>query len=173
MPTMKRNNTATVIKIPHRTTLIPTRSVKKQVPASGYSAGTMRDEVASLKEASQVIQRICASAQRELGLARKLRADAQRYQRETATRARSEAQQLVLKARLSTQRDIEEFVRKASEEIQKVLADIRVIRITAQEELAAQRKFTDAARLCSMTLDLGEPEEKTVVKRKKQLAASK
>ena len=53
------------------------------------------------------------------------------------------------------------------------LADIRVIRITAQEELAAQRKFTDAARLCSMTLDLIEPEEKTVVKRKKQLAASK
>ena len=62
----------------------------------------------------------------------------------------------------------------ANEEIQKVLADIRVIRITAQEELAAQKKFTDAARLRSFTLSLKkdelEPEEKKAKKpaRKKQ-----
>ncbi|MCJ7606083.1 MAG: hypothetical protein MUO19_08665, partial [Dehalococcoidales bacterium] len=171
--TMKQNNTGTRPSPQRAAAPVTGRPVKKQYRASGYSAGTMHDEVASLKEAAQIIQRIRVSAQRELELTRKLRADAQRYQRETATRARSEAQQLILKARLSTQRDIEEFVRKASEEIQKVLADIRVIRITAQEELAAQRKFTDAARLCSMTLDLAESEEKTVVKRKKQLAASK
>jgi hypothetical protein len=74
--------------------------------------------------------------------------------RETETRARSEAQQLILRSRLTTQKETEELIRKASAEIQKILADIRVIRITAQEELAAQKKFTDAARLSSMSLAL-------------------
>jgi len=104
-------------------------------------------------------------------MARKLRADAMRYQHETATRARSEAQQLLLKTRLSTQKEIEEMIRQASEEIQKVLADIRVIRITAQEELATQRKLTDAAKLSSMSLALKREMEKPEGRRKKQLAA--
>ena len=102
-----------------------------------------------------------------------MRADVQRYQMETATKARSEAQQLVLKTRLSTQREIEEMVRKASEEIQKVLADIRIIRITAQEELAAQRKLTGAAKLSTMSLALKKDLDKPEVKRKKQLTTSK
>lgn len=136
----------------------------------------MQDEYSNLKEAARAVRQIRVCAQRELELARKMRADAQRYQRDTATKARSEAQQLVLRTRLATQRDVEELVRKASEEIQKVLADIRVIRITAQEELAAQRKFTDAARLTPMTLDLEQldaPREKPASKRKKALASSK
>lgn len=128
---------------------------------------------ASLQETMRFVQQVRASAERELALARKLRADAQQYHRDTTNRARSEAQQLILQARLSTQREVEDLIRTASEDIQKVLADIRVIRITAQEELAAQRKFTDAARLCSMTLDLREPQENTVVKPKKQPVASK
>ena len=89
-------------------------------------------------------------------------------------RARSEAHQLVLHARLATQREIEDMIRQATEEIQKVLADIRVIRITAQEELAAQRKYTDAAKLNSMSLSIKElfhkPPER---KKKKQLLAVK
>ncbi|MCJ7604924.1 MAG: hypothetical protein MUO19_02685, partial [Dehalococcoidales bacterium] len=116
MSTMKQNNTGTRPSPQRAAAPVTGRPVKKQGLAIGFSARTMNDEVASLKEAAQVIQRIRISAQRELELTRKLRADAQRYQRETATRARSEAQQLILKARLSTQRDIEEFVRKASEE---------------------------------------------------------
>ena len=100
------------------------------------------------------VQQIRLSAQRELTLARQMRTEAQKYQQETETKARSEAQQLILQARLATQKEIEELIRKASAEIQKVLADIRVIRITAQEELAAQKKFTDAARLCSLSLTL-------------------
>jgi hypothetical protein len=102
-----------------------------------------------------------------------MRADAQKYQRETETKARSEAQQLILRTRLSTQRETEELIRKASEEIQKVLADIRVIRITAQEELAAQRKFTDAAKLCSMSLALQGNHDKPEGKKGKQLATAK
>ena len=112
---------------------------------------SIREDYAGLQEAAEAIHRLRMSAQQELEMARRLREEAQHYHRETATRARSEAQQLILKSRLQTQREVEELVRKASEEIQKVLADIRIIRITAQEELAAQRKFTDAARLGSLS----------------------
>lgn len=133
----------------------------------------MKDEFSSLKEAALAVQRIRINVRHELELARKMRADAQRYQQETATKARSEAQQLILRTRLATQREIEELIRQASEEIQKVLADIRVIRITAQEELAAQRKFTDAAKLSSMSLAIKSNYTKPEPKKKKQLATAK
>lgn len=126
------------------------KPVIKGTPGGSMTPGAMEDELAKLRTAAAVVQQIRLSAQRELELARKMRADAQKYQRETETIARSQAQQLLLRTRLTTQKEIEECIRNASAEIQKVLADIRVIRITAQEELAAQRKFTDAARLCSL-----------------------
>ena len=166
--------------IPQKVNLVPlstskaTKQVVNKAPTPRPSTtGSMKDDLSNLREAAQVIQRIRLSAQRELELARKMRADAQRYQRETETRARSEAQQLILRARISSQREIEELIHKASQEIQKVLADIRVIRITAQEELAAQRKFTDAARLCSMSLSMKDNGEKTEVKNQKQPVATK
>jgi len=99
---------------------------------------------------------------------------AQRYLQDTEMKARSEAQRLILQTRLTIRKEVQELTQQANEEIQKVLADIRVIRLTAQEELAAQKKFTDAARLRSFTLSLKkdelEPEEKIVTKpaRKKQ-----
>jgi len=136
-------------------------------------ASTIKDDYSSLKDAALAVQRIKVSAQQERDQIRKMRTDAVKYQQETATRARSEAHQLVLHSRLETQREIEELIRQASEEIQKVLADIRVIRITAQEELAAQRKFTDAAKLNSMSLSIKEELAKTERKRKRQLVASK
>lgn len=145
-----------------------------RLPASGSTATKpVKDEFTSLKEAALVVRRIRLSAERELKLARKMRADAQKYQRDTETRARSEAQQLILHTRLTTQREIEELIRQASDEIQKVLADIRMIRITAQEELAAQRKFTDAARLSSMSDALKGATKKTATKTKKPLKATK
>ena len=147
--------------------------VRKMAAPISSASSPIKDDFASLKEAALVVQRIRQNAQQELEMTRKMRADAQRYQMETATKARSEAQQLVLKARLATQREIEELIRQASEEIQKVLADIRVIRITAQEELAAQRKFTDAAKLSTMSLAIKKDMEKPEPKRKKQLAAAK
>ncbi|HUT68166.1 MAG TPA: hypothetical protein VMW86_06415 [Dehalococcoidales bacterium] len=147
--------------------------MKKLTTTVPSATSYMKDEFTSLKEAALAVQRIRLSAQRELELARKMRADAQRYQQETATRARSEAQQLILRTRLTTQREIEELIRQASEEIQKVLADIRVIRITAQEELAAQRKFTDAAKICAMSLSIKGNYQKPEGKRKKQLTAAK
>lgn len=140
-------------------------TMKKPTKLALTPASPIKDEYSSLKEAAQAVQRIRVSVQQELQIARKTREDALRYQQETATKARSEAQQLILRARLATQREIEELIRQSSEEIQKLLADIRVIRITAQEELAAQRKFTDAAKITSMSMsiqdDFSRPEKKT------------
>jgi hypothetical protein len=132
-------------------------------------AGPSPVHYAGLKEAVAEIQRLRLSARRELELARQIRADACRYQQETAILARSEAQQLILKARLAVRRETEDLARKAAEEVQRVLADIRVIRITAQEELAAQRRFTDAARICSMSSAIGEAYPEPTVKDKQHL----
>ena len=136
-------------------------------------ASPIRDDYSSLREAAYSVQRIKASAQQELEQIRRMRADAARYQMETATKARSEANQLVLHARLATQREVEELIRQASEEIQKMLADIRVIRITAQEELSAQRKFTDAAKLNSLSFSISERLEKATPKPRKQPVATR
>jgi hypothetical protein len=156
-----------------------------QLSTRGLAAtNTIEDELTKLRTAAAVIQKIRLSAQRELALAKQTRAEAIKYQQETGTKARSQAQQLILHARLETQKEIEELISKASAEIQKLLADIRVIRITAQEELAAQRKFNDAARICSLSLtvqkETGEPEEQEETqvvckerKGKKQLACKK
>ncbi|MFC1942840.1 hypothetical protein ACFLWU_06480 [Chloroflexota bacterium] len=141
-----------------------------KLSASGsMTSGSIENELTKLRAAASAVQQIRLSAQRELQVAKKTRADALRYQQETEIKARSQAQQLILHTRLTTQKEIEELIRKASAEIQKVLADIRVIRITAQEELATQRNFTNAAKLSSLSLALQgngmEPQEK----RKKQL----
>ena len=127
----------------------------------------IKDDFSSLKDAAAAVNRLKISAQQELELIRNTRAEALKYQQETAAKARSEAHQLILHTRLQTQREIEELISRASEEIQKVLADIRVIRITAQEELAAQRKFTDAAKLSSMSMSIKEDLEKSDKKKKK------
>lgn len=114
----------------------------------------------SQKETSVTLQQVLANARQELALIRKMKAETARYQQRTATKARSDAHQVVLNTRLTTHREIEEIIRQASEEIQKVLADIRVLRITAQEELATQRRFTDAAKLNSISLSFKEAFQK-------------
>ena len=134
--------------------------MEKVMPTGPAATSQIANEYENLRAASSAIQKIRISAQRELELARKLREEAQRYQKNVEIKARSEAQQLILRARLSTQKEIEELIRKASDEIQKVLADIRVIRITAQEELAAQRKFTDAAKIATLSLALDKSKQK-------------
>jgi hypothetical protein len=148
--------------------------VKKAFMPTPPSIRPITENHSSPNETTNSLQRIRAIAQQELELIRRMRTEAVKYQQETAMRARSEAHQLVLHARLASQREIEELIRKASEEIQKVLADIRVIRITAQEELAAQRKFTDAAKLHTMSLSIKEAFQKPAEKKlKKQLVTVK
>jgi hypothetical protein len=119
---------------------------------------SVEDELARLKAAAVAIQKIRLSAQRELELTKQIRAETQKYQQETEAKSHSEAEQLILQTRLATRQvtqkeikelirqEIEELIHKASAEIQKMLADIRTIRISAQEELATQRRLTDTAR---------------------------
>jgi hypothetical protein len=154
---------------------LPVIKHKKATPSLQMPASPLRDDYSMLREAATSVQRIKASAMQELEQIRRMRADTQRYQIETATKARSEANQLILHTRLATQREIEELIRQASEDIQKMLADIRVIRITAQEELSAQRKFTDAAKLNSLSFSFKEQMEKAVSKpaAKRQPVATK
>lgn len=118
------------------------------------SSKTRAEDVLSYNDTSAALRRVLTSAQEELALIRRMKAETARYQQKTAVKARSDAHQLVLNARLTTHREIEELIRQSSEEIQKVLADIRVIRITAQEELAAQRRFTDAVKLAGLSFSL-------------------
>ncbi len=133
----------------------------------------IQDELAKLRAAATSVQKIRLSAQHELELARQTRANAQRYRQEMETKARSQAQQLILRTRLATQKEIEELLRESSAEIQKLLADIRMLRITVQEELAAKQKLTDATELCSLALTLQEETAEPEEKRKKQLACKK
>lgn len=157
-------NTQKIVRTDPPSSLKPEALMKRLSKPTFPAANPIRYEHSNLKQAAQAVQQIRLSVQQELQMARKMRADAFRYQQETTTKARSEAQQLILHARLATQREIEELIRQSSEEIQKLLADIRVIRITAQEELAAQRKFTDAAKITSMSMsiqdDFSKPEKK-------------
>ena len=151
-----------------------TASQTGKSPLPGPSAASpITDDMGRLREAAAAVKQMRLSAQRELEMARQMRAEAQRYQQATETRARSEAQQLILHTRLATQKEIEELIRSASAEIQKVLADIRVIRITAQEELAAQRSFTNAARISSLSLEVQKESRGSAEKKKKQPADKK
>jgi hypothetical protein len=160
-----RVNTQKIDRTNPSSSLKASALIKRLSKPAFPAANPIKGEHSNLKEAALAVQQIRLSVQQELQMARKTRADALRYQQETTTKARSEAQQLILHARLATQREIEELIRQSSEEIQKLLADIRVIRITAQEELAAQRKFTDAAKITSMSMsiqdDFAKSEKKT------------
>jgi len=157
----------------------------------------IEEELKNLRVAGTVVKRIRLFVQQELEQVKKVRAEAERYQRETQTKANSQAQQLLLRTRLATQKEAEkfkqkfseelqneraefkqkfseelqneraEFKQKFSEELEKVLADIRVIRMTAHEELQAQRKYTDAARINALSFEFQE-EDKQSLERAKQ-----
>lgn len=137
---------------------------KNKAPAA---TNRVEDELARLRIAGTEVQRIRLSAQRELNLARQMRAEAERYLKETGTKARSQAQMLILKARLETGKELAEF-KGRTKEIQKLLTDIRMVRIMAQDELEIQRKtmvrimaqeklevqqkITDAARIKNLSI---------------------
>ncbi|HEY97507.1 MAG TPA: hypothetical protein G4O16_04925 [Dehalococcoidia bacterium] len=165
----KRNVIKTTIPGRQSQVVQVNRPAPQSQPASNVKSTPTIPRPAALPSQPQSV-----SAQRELEAARRLRMQAQRYLQETEMKARSEAQRLMLQTRLTIRKEVQEMIREAKEEVHKVLADIRVIRMTAQEELAAQKKFTDAARLRSFTLSLSrdemEPEEKKTRKpaRKKQ-----
>jgi hypothetical protein len=155
--------------------------MQKPSAPSPAAPSAAKDELARIRAEAAAVQKIRLSAQHELRLAKQMRAEAQKYQQQTEAKARSQAQQLILRTRMAIKSDIEEYIRKeieetihkAGAEIQKMLADIRAIRITAQEELATQRKLTGAAKIYSLAAPLQEETEEPKAKSEKQLASKK
>ena len=145
----------------------------KLLATNPMATSSIEGDLAKLRAAAVAVQQIRLSAQRELEWAKQMRAEAQRYQQEMEAKARSQIQQLLLRSRLATRqaiqqemetlisKDVEELIRPAIAEIQKILADIRAIRITAQEELEAQKLITDATRIKSLSFRIRENNEET------------
>ncbi len=129
-------------------------SVKKVLKPAHLPAKSAADSFMSYSETAIALKQVLAKAKAELKLIQKIKEDTTRYQQKVATQARSEAHQLILNARVTTHHEIVAIIRQASEEIQQVLADIRITRITAQEELATQRRYIDAAKLNSLSLSI-------------------
>jgi len=109
------------------------------------------DELTKFRLALAELQRIQNEAKRELQLVRRIRFEAERCQQGIEAKARSQAQMFLLQTRLATQKEIAGIKGNYGEQIQKLLVDVRMIRITAQEELETQRKFTDAARIRALS----------------------
>ncbi len=126
------------------------------------------EELAKLRASGAEVQRIRSSALHELDMARQLRAEAEKYRRETETKARSQAQMLILQARLAVRQEVAELRRKTGEEIQKVLVDIRIMRITAQKELETLQKINTASKIQALssttrTKPIKAPREKEAI----------
>ena len=124
------------------------QNLPAQVQTSASPAG---DELASIKETRAVVQRIRLIVQRELDLARRLRTETEKYVQETEVKARSQSQLIILQARAANSKEIAELKRVVNEEMKETLADIRRIRLEAQEELKTQKKLTTAAKIGALS----------------------
>ena len=109
-------------------------------------------ELAHLRNILAEAQRTRISIQRELELVKQIRAEAERYQQETETRARSQYQITMLQARTGIRKEIAEYKRRASEEIQKMLGEMHLLRLAAQKELDTQRKLHSASRINALSI---------------------
>jgi len=116
------------------------RTLSKYPP----SATSFENKQSRLEATLAEVENIRLRAKRELALAKKIRLETERYQQEAEAKARSQAQLFVLQARLTTQKEIAALKRRATEEVQKILVELRTIRITAQEELEIQHQLTNA-----------------------------
>jgi vacuolar-type H+-ATPase subunit H len=152
--------------VSHKPTTVP-KPLPMKKPLS-HTLPSKKANDSSYNETAATLKQILESAKEELILIRKMKEEIVRYHQQTTNKARSEAHQLILSARLKTQREMDAIIRQTNEEIQKVLADIRVLRITAQDELATQRRLTDVATLNSLTLSIKDAFKKSAAKAAKK-----
>ena len=123
----------------------------KPTARTSVTKNHLGDELAKLRVALAELQRIQTEVRRELEMVKRIRVEAERCQQGIEAKAQSQAQMFLLQTRLATQKEIAGLKGTYGEQIQKMLADVRMIRITAQEELETQRKFTDAARIRALS----------------------
>ncbi len=133
--------------------LRPPITVSDQKPHQAKMDNRCLDiELAHLRNAVAEVQRIRTSIQRELELVKQIRADTERYQQETEARARSQYQITMLQARTGIRKEIAGLKRRASEEIQKMLGEMHLLRLAAQKELDTQRKLHSAYRINALSI---------------------
>ena len=99
-------------------------------------------------------QQMLINARRALESARKLRLQTQKFLQETEFKSRHQKQPPILRVHLPTGQEVGALIREANEEIHRTRIDIRFIRIAARDELAAQDRLADAAKLRSFTASL-------------------
>ena len=134
----------------HHPGKIPGKNGKPTARAS-VTNNHVSDELTKVRLALAELQRIQNEAKRELAMVKRIRVEAERCQQGIEAKARSQAQMFLLQTRLATQKEIAGLQSTYGEQMQKILADLRMIRITAQEELETQRKFTDATRIRALS----------------------
>ena len=118
------------------------------IPSAHRQAG---EDEPLVRPADREVEALKLNLKRQLEQARQLKAEADQYRLATGMKARSEAQLLLLDARLAIKREISKLELEAFEEAKKLLVDIRLIRLAAQQELEAQRQFTNAARINALS----------------------
>lgn len=142
----------------HYPAKIPGNNGKPTVRAS-VNKNHLGDELTKLRVTLADIQRMKTEARHELEMVKRIRVEVERCQQETEAKARSQAHMLILQARLATHKEIAKFKGTYGEQIQKILTDFRMIQITAQEDLEAQRRFTDAVKIRALSLACQEDTE--------------
>ena len=108
------------------------------------------------RSAETLVQSIWLSAQRELEQVKRIRAEAERYQKETAIRANSQAHQLLMRTRLAVRKEVVEIKRKAMEELQNEIANFRQ---EAQEKFGMKAVHDGSCSLdglCRSTLGMAK-----------------
>ena len=123
----------------------------KPTARASVNKNHLGDELTKLRVALAELQRMQTEVRRDLGIVRRIRVEAERFQQGIEAKAQSQAQMFLLQTRLTTQKEIAGLQSTYGEQMQKILADLRMIRITAQEELETQRKFTDATRIRALS----------------------
>jgi hypothetical protein len=128
------------------------------------SVNLKADSLLDLDETMAVLKRIIASAREELELIREMKDETTRYRQNALKNDSHEVSRLALNARLAKHREIEEVIREACETIQRILADIRIMRIGIQEELVAQGESGEADKLNTVFTSIKEAFQKPAEK---------
>ncbi len=134
--------------------------VKKTIVPRVKAEKPAEEGVLDYNKTTLALKRILASTREELELIREMKDEAARYRQDALNKGDAEGRRLTLNARLMKHREIEEVVRQASEEIQKILADIRITRIGIQDEIAAQGNFAETDRLNGIFASIKETFQK-------------
>ena len=108
------------------------------------------------KEVEAQVEKKLSEAQEYLSKSELTRAEAESYREKIVAEAHQELQRIRDEARSVAMDECAELKRHVAYEVEALLADIDAMKAAAQEELEAQRIYTDTARLDTMSRDVRE-----------------